>query len=214
MLNAFRHHRGSHSSAAASALHVEVCSTPFGITEVLTGQQTQDAQFSRRCSTPFGITEVLTQSGRSSCLRPLVLNAFRHHRGSHRSSPGTRQRSRRCAQRLSASQRFSLAPAGGVTVPVSMCAQRLSASQRFSQKLPRDPPAQPKVCSTPFGITEVLTRSSRRRDRPRVYVCSTPFGITEVLTQEWRRLAGRHPLGAQRLSASQRFSHRHCQETD
>ena len=39
-----------------------VCSTPFGITEVLTDALLRAADQLGLCSTPFGITEVLTGS--------------------------------------------------------------------------------------------------------------------------------------------------------
>ena len=111
---------------------------------------------------------------------------------------------RRCAQRLSASQRFSLinyypklapppcvlnafrhhsgshAMVASVVQSDSTRAQRLSASQRFSPATLVKKPEWVQGCSTPFGITAVLTWS----------------------LSGW---AG-DQSGAQRLSASQRFS--------
>ena len=154
------------------------------------------------CSTPFGITEVLTAPCASTT------------------------NGRSCAQRLSASQRFSRR-ATRTSFTGCTCAQRLSASQRFS----RDDPLIKiggDLCSTPFGITEVLTSRRRTSQRSNALVlnafrhhrgshpsitgrlvriarCSTPFGITEVLTTPDSGVDGRG-VGAQRLSASQRFS--------
>ena len=63
VLNAFRHHRGGHSTDQRRGLRHD----------------------GRWCSTPFGITEVGIDSARRPWLRcQIVLNAFRHHRGGHR----------------------------------------------------------------------------------------------------------------------------------
>ena len=35
------------------------------------------------CSTPFGITDLITRRGVRHCWADLVLNAFRHHRSHH-----------------------------------------------------------------------------------------------------------------------------------
>ena len=112
VLNAFRHHSGSHL-ALYERLRIPgiLCSTPFGITAVLTCRQAISRRPSNTvCSTPFGITAVLT------------------------------------------------CPSCGTLEGESGCAQRLSASQRFS---PQVQPIRPipcfGVCSTPFGITAVLT---------------------------------------------------------
>ena len=108
-----------------------------------------------------------------------MLNAFRHHRGRHRSKTCTLRRASGGAQRLSASQRS--APASQLSGSGSgRCAQRLSASQRSA---PSDTTVSEalRVCSTPFGITEVGTLAASN-DLRRMAKCSTPFGITEVGT--------------------------------
>ena len=60
VLNAFRHHRGRHEQALAEIAAIHECSTPFGITEVGTPDQTGLFWPGGTCSTPFGITEVGT----------------------------------------------------------------------------------------------------------------------------------------------------------
>ena len=65
---------------------VSACSTPFGITEVVTVRPQRNLSYEGLCSTPFGITEVVTKNAETHPeQKSLVLNAFRHHRGSHRS---------------------------------------------------------------------------------------------------------------------------------
>ena len=83
VLNAFRHHRGSHVRREARAISDIVCSTPFGITEVLTS-----AFGNKYCEAPSA--QRLSASQRFS-----------------RTTRGRTSRGTRCAQRLSASQRFS-----------------------------------------------------------------------------------------------------------
>ena len=105
-----------------------------------------------------------------------MLNAFRHHRGRHRTNP--------CDLR---------------GLPRVLNAFR---HHRGRHMPPPFGTGRCWKCSTPFGITEVGTP----RDRPTLVSarqCSTPFGITEVGTlimpmksRTWNR--------AQRLSASQR----------
>ena len=167
VLNAFRHHRGRHVADARSRSALTVCSTPFGITEVGTGG-TRDAAMHRvQCSTPFGITEVgtrmvaharcrldrgaqrLSASQRSALdvddrpgRRSTVLNAFRHHRGRHR-SPTVASRDWR-----------------------SMCSTPFGITEVGTLASAIDP-SRRDVCSTPFGITEVGTsRASLTGRRP------------------------------------------------
>ena len=63
------------------------CSTPFGITEVGTLAMNEAGYSAEECSTPFGITEVGTRPRHDQSQGLVVLNAFRHHRGRHRSRP-------------------------------------------------------------------------------------------------------------------------------
>ena len=155
-----------------------VCSTPFGITEVgmLAGLFNSSAP--RLCSTPFGITEVgiprrpARPAGRrpvlnafrhhrgghlSSCQRrseaDRVLNAFRHHRGGHSTWRTHSSETPKCAQRLSASQRWAW---GGWTTIWSGTAgaQRLSASQRWAS-------AAAELCLARHASAQRLSASQR-----------------------------------------------------
>ena len=226
-----------------------LCSTPFGITEVLTPALRLQWPW-LRCAQRLSASQrfSLARVGKFDCYVK-VLNAFRHHIGSHKDDAVETIGISSGAQRLSASQRFSHQAARrdvlcvGVlnafrhhrgshkddaveTIGISSGAQRLSASQRFSPQrhVGID---QSGGCSTPFGITEVLTQGEGGRLQPSRVLnafrhhrgshmiigwpyainqqCSTPFGITEVLTRTISTtVAG--SSGAQRLSASQRFS--------
>ncbi len=188
VLNAFRHHRGRHRSTvdavpnatSAQRLSASQRSAPRPITA-------PPIPASNRCSTPFGITEAGTTDD-SPHAAPAVLNAFRHHRGRHLSDAIDRldlralnafrhhrapsrhpitDQAHSSAQRLSASQR-SAREVGDRREPQSSCAQRLSASQRSAHRGKR-PLLSMSWCSTPFGITEVgtplpgPTRSSAQR---------------------------------------------------
>ena len=179
------------------------CSTPFGITEVLTRNIRSVFNSNPLCSTPFGITEVLTSHRRvpaalaDGAQRLSASQRFSHHTSLEGgfwlecSTPfgitevltGVRCGARccpRCAQRLSASQRFS---------PTCECrsrngsrgAQRLSASQRFSLGCADLRPSRENVLnafrhhrgSHTCCFNPALSRTA----------CSTPLGITEVLTE-------------------------------
>ena len=83
VLNAFRHHRGGHTASPGTCSTVRWCSTPFGITEVGISHLRHESSAAIECSTPFGITEV----------------GIRRHPAASRLY--------RCAQRLSASQRWA-----------------------------------------------------------------------------------------------------------
>ena len=155
VLNAFRHHGGGHggetsgnpvcSSGCSTPFGItevgivhephrpggnQMCSTPFGITEVGMRYPGGDGPDRHECSTPFGITEVGI-AGRRSCGGSLllVLNAFRHHRGGHRSDRNKGGDGTMC------STPFGITEVG-------------MASRSSRDSLPRQ-------CSTPFGITEV-----------------------------------------------------------
>ena len=82
------------------------CSTPFGITERACSRAVRNGRMPVEvCSAPFGITEGGISARRvEGLVQEIVLNAFRHHRGGHKSVRGRRV-TRRRAQRLSASQR-------------------------------------------------------------------------------------------------------------
>ena len=54
-----------------------VCSTPLGVTDLVTGF-TMAADASRKCSTPLGVTDLVTGLDGDIASR-LVLNASRRH---------------------------------------------------------------------------------------------------------------------------------------
>ena len=111
VLNAFRHHRKTHCGIQRAEVHpLFSCSTPFGIIGRLTAPLLNTDLRFLVCSTPFGIIGRLT------------------------SSPCATSAAKTCAQRLSASSEDS--PAGNSSVP------------SFS------------LCSTPFGIIGRLTAYS------------------------------------------------------
>jgi len=61
VLNAFRHHRDDHNIVLAFIRARDYwCSTPFGITEMITRSNGLDLVLVDQCSTPFGITEMIT----------------------------------------------------------------------------------------------------------------------------------------------------------
>ncbi len=154
VLNAFRHHRGGHPRPGWGRTGDEVCSTPFGITEV--GTRRIPAVLSIvSCAQRLSASQRWARAdGTSTAIAEIVLNAFRHHRGGHLpANPPLRSQSmcstpfgitevgtgrmgrdmapRRRAQRLSASQRW--APACRAHPgPCFVRAQRLSASQRWA----------------------------------------------------------------------------------
>ena len=113
MLNAFRHHRGRHSSGAMRSLRGVVCA------QRLSASQRSALARLRKSHDP-----------------QRVLNAFRHHRGRHARLAPIAVRASRCAQRLSASQRS--APVSEALRAVGRFrAQRLSASQRSAHPRPQ-----------------------------------------------------------------------------
>ncbi|MCU1263780.1 MAG: hypothetical protein JWM21_98, partial [Acidobacteria bacterium] len=158
VLNAFRHHRNSHSQRTLVALSLSRCSTPFGIIGILTFVAWHRTIRPFLCSTPFGIIGILTRSAGRCLSRIRVLNAFRHHRNSHtqqhqkakqesavlnafrhhRNSHGVVHGdflgAKAGAQLLSASSEFSQALLLSLFLSL-ICAQRLSASSEFSLSL-------------------------------------------------------------------------------
>ena len=223
MLNAFRHHCCHHSKCgeyriaylpsaqrlsasllSSHAVHFAevlrcLCSTPFGITAVITTPRTnlrlatrcaqrlsasllssrqivsELRHLSGMCSTPFGITAVITSiatyEGYSTC----VLNAFRHHCCHHTVSSGSASAAGSGAQRLSASLLSSrvVFRIRGITLGVVLNAFRHHCCHHSGAV---NATAGSGLCSTPFGITAVIT------------ICS----ILHLRTR----------LSAQRLSAS------------
>ena len=83
VLNALRHHGGHHIERMQLWKWCIRCSTPCGITEVITVIIENFVANAVQCSTPCGITEVITQSDRDDGRAAGVLNALRHHGGHH-----------------------------------------------------------------------------------------------------------------------------------
>ena len=211
VLNAFRHHCCRHRRSTLRSVDFEVlCSTPFGITAVVTSGDLQHEPADTRlvlnafrhhccraprpiaplamsqsvCSTPFGITAVGTPS----------LNYIADLED-------------RCAQRLSASLLSARDDGPGDSVRPS-CAQRLSASLLSAQRGGgRQRSGAGRLCSTPFGITAVVTdrvRTTASSTAPSAQRLSASLRSSLAHAAAPPRLAG----CAQRLSASLRSSHR------
>ena len=203
VLNAFRHHRNSHNNVELFGIFDGMCSTPFGIIGILTLRCVLPCLSDIGCSTPFGIIGILTLQapGRGQRSRP-VLNAFRHHRNSHRKRQNSAEKKRR-----GCSTPFGIIGILTHRVEVNQnrieCAQRLSASSEFS--LSRD--------ESDCGPDQVLNafRHHRNSHPPHSVSlsagcrCSTPFGIIGILTFS-RRIRLWTRSSAQRLSASSEFS--------
>jgi len=178
VLNAFRHHRNSHTLngiqwdggsraqrlSASSEFSLAWMDFRNGVWE---------------CSTPFGIIGILTPT------RVRVRWAMQS------------------AQRLSASSEFSLA-APQRPLKVGLRAQRLSASSEFSPIVFGEIPAL-KECAQRLSASSEFSPIDTRVIGSRPLGCSTPFGIIGILTRRTMRLFPA-PSGAQRLSASSEFS--------
>ncbi len=179
-----------------------------------------------QCSTPFGVTDLVTRrAGNLERRGDGVLNAFRRHRLGHPyrdAAAGLREQCSTpfgvtdlvtswtsfsvwfatCAQRLSASQTWSrLAPSN--LQSLCACAQRLSASQTWS--LGKDELVEDAADVLNAFRRHRLGHPTRPCRRTRRGRCSTPFGVTDLVTRgrDRGRYRGR---GAQRLSASQTWS--------
>jgi len=159
VLNAFRHHRGGHHHPLVASNQIELCSTPFGITEVgirpavgtgsglFRAQRLSASQRWACVSRSPGNrgdsrAQRLSASQRWAYLgaQPVprdvtVLNAFRHHRGGH-----THNRSSHESD-LYVLNAFRHHRGGHklawLITPASCGAQRLSASQRWASGRPQ-----------------------------------------------------------------------------
>ena len=160
VLNASRRHRLGHPRTAAFyGTGFAACSTPLGVTDLVTDWpivklgRRRVLNASRRhslvtaaasvhlspvqmCSTPLGVTDLVTIVVHRRILRlGVVLNASRRHRLGH------------------LELRLSVGSPG-------RCAQRLSASQTWSRGHPQDTAPRRRWCSTPLGVTDLVTRLS------------------------------------------------------
>ncbi len=160
MLNASRHHRSSHKRVADSHQVRRVgCSTPLGITGLLTCRPYLMPCRISSCSTPLGITGLLTRARSRAARSADVLNASRHHRSSHQG--GSR-------------------PVSGRLYP---CSTPLGITGLLTHGRLRRGAGQVTRCSTPLGITGLLTRITIADVNPASAMCSTPLGITGLLTR-------------------------------
>ena len=133
VLNAFRHHRGGHPGPAAAVLADTYGAQRLSASQrwACPGKDPTGSTL-HLCSTPFGITEVgilghVVQArgvGR-------VLNAFRHHRGGHVDlSEGVGRDDTACSTPFGITE-VGIASRFAHRRPMK-CAQRLSASQRWA----------------------------------------------------------------------------------
>ena len=174
---------------------LQKCSTPFGITEVLTSVgQPRRQRYGRLVLNAFrhhrGSHRNLGEVGRSP-IKTWVLNAFRHHRGSHTwgaCDPGAEagndvlnafrhhrgshteecERSRRKPSNdvLNAFRHHRGSHRGRLlSLLLLLLDSVLNAFRHHRGSHPAQNPASPRarriLCSTPFGITEVLTSITR-----------------------------------------------------
>ncbi len=155
MLNAFRHHCCHHMLANANNFHFCMCSTPFGITAVITEafepglRPPPRAQRLSASLLSSHDRHRLTRSGHA------VLNAFRHH----------------CCHHAAAAACVLAGKSVLNAFRHHCCHHDAFRDHRFSEE----------VCSTPFGITAVITPIGGIQDLL-LDGCSTPFGITAVIT--------------------------------
>ena len=233
VLNAFRHHRGGHSTSRPLRTSPGDGAQRLSASQRWACAETASACDRRSwCSTPFGITEVgIAMHRRIVAVDDRVLNAFRHHRGGHARHSRVDSASRSSAQRLSASQRWAYAgqhhrcprrhecstPFGITEVGMPRCggradcrsrsAQRLSASQRWAYRQ-RSPTAARRCGAQRLSASQRWACVQLSAPDQAACRCSTPFGITEVGIATAQPEAVRLRVGAQRLSASQRWASR------
>ncbi len=179
VLNAFRHHCCHHLRQFAELLFALRCSTPFGITAVITPDR-DGYEMSNRCSTPFGITAVITPTIPRTCP---ALN---------------------CAQRLSASLLSS--HVARVLLPlITGSAQRLSASLLSSLESGREDRSASLVlnafrhhCCHHNTAAPAMTRPNNSAQRLSASLLSSPcatcncFGESRVLNA-FRHHCCHHP---------------------
>ena len=178
VLNAFRHHRNSHAHEDFVYLRGCPCSTPFGIIGIRTRSITFDTYLCP-CAQRLSASSEFARSFQAGAVRDVrVLNAFRHHRNSHGSSFPNRT-CPSCAQRLSASSEF--APLFWCGVPQQPLVLNAFRHHRNSHAEFMHQPRVSLVCSTPFGIIGIRTNKLRQA-APAHDLCSTPFGIIGIRT--------------------------------
>ncbi len=155
VLNAFRHHCCHHIDLGNLVWLSNRCSTPFGITAVITICPDVFHQPGAGCSTPFGITAVITVGLLERTLFDgSVLNAFRHHCCHHTFTAAKLGYSTPC------STPFGITAV--ITAAVAMWREKHGVLNAFRHHCCHHTMAEIKSlslakCSTPFGITAVIT---------------------------------------------------------
>ena len=206
VLNAFRHHRGGHPEHGMRHDDADECAQRLSASQRWASRQLEATQASPvMCSTPFGITEVgMRCLSRSSAMHRQCSTPFGI------TEVGIAEHARRPVALHECSTPFGITEVGIRAARRTRRAQlRVLNAFRHHRGGHRDAiwraGIRLSMCSTPFGITEVGIRRvppTARLDRR----CSTPFGITEVGMMSrpvWRSAVH---SGAQRLSASQRWA--------
>jgi len=134
VLNAFRHHRNSHKIASSVPAVPLISAQRLSASSEFSRDLVVKGAFADWCSTPFGIIGILTIEQVSfALLDSTVLNAFRHHRNSHRALSAGQLSESECST-----------PFGIIGILTPRFALQVVA---FS------------LCSTPFGIIGILTQS-------------------------------------------------------
>ena len=208
VLNAFRHHRGRHLRHRCHGSAPRIGAQRLSASQRWACARASHADSGPHdvCSTPFGITEVGTLAARRECVTRMAgaqrLSASQ--RSALRHANGDCPARRRGAQRLSASQRSARGLVTSARWPFHG-AQRLSASQRSARRPARQFRSYEIRCSTPFGITEVgiAARPSRSAGSPSS-AQRLSASQRSALTFRGCRICIR--ACAQRLSASQRWA--------
>ena len=215
VLNASRRHRLGHSDRLALDALEAACSTPLGVTDLVTlctcaddllRWRAQRLSASQTWSPGPGharrqVVDVLNASRRHRlgharptmcCSRTeTVLNASRRHRLGHAEGRVENFGSALCAQRLSASQTWSL-----VSRPLGQLRRRvLNASRRhrLGHDLPDPELPGSERCSTPLGVTDLVTPRVANCKTPCPAACSTPLGVTDLVTLMMARSGERWP---------------------
>ena len=181
VLNAFRHHRGGHTSGS------------WWVTSSLD------------CAQRLSASQRWASAGASSSVKPKrVLNAFRHHRGGHPGPAAAVLADTYGAQRLSASQRWACPGKDPTGSTLHLCSTPFGITEVGILGHVVQARGVGRVLNAfrhHRGGHVDLSEGVGRDDT----ACSTPFGITEVGIAS--RFARRRPMKcAQRLSASQRWA--------
>ena len=140
---------------------IAVCSTPLGVTDLVTPRSPSPHRRPHTCSTPLGVTDLVTRSPECAVSRRRqVLNASRRHRLGHGAHLNRKRRSG--AKVLNASRRHRLGH-NDATIKrlIKPGAQRLSASQTWSLAVLMISALRGSRCSTPLGVTDLVTRGGQ-----------------------------------------------------